>query len=335
MDRAGVFTQMCRQRGILAVVMTQGFRPDGVAPGLPSEKTMQGLTSQFRSFNAELIHCHDGQAAVQAIPAGNRAQIPCLLTLHLLANGDLNRLKFAKSVGTRFTIIAVCRSDFESLKESGIPEADIHYVPNGTASAARAGSSQVPRSHRPNLIFVGSVQHQKGVDVAILAMAELKRRRGQSCPILNIYGGGEKLYYDYYKEMAEVLGLRDVVRFCGVQPGVLERCPGSDILIVPSRAETGPLVVLEAMSRGMPIVATDVGEVTEMLPDRRYGRIVPVNSITALADAVESLLSEIADGRFDPDLLIDRHRLFHTIEKMAENIDMVYQKVLLNKSLAI
>lgn len=45
-----------------------------------------------------------------------------------------------------------------------------------------------------------------------------------------------------------------------------------------------------------------------MLPDRRYGRIVPVNSITALADAIDSMLADIASGQFDPDLLVKRQQ---------------------------
>jgi glycosyltransferase involved in cell wall biosynthesis len=296
---------------------------------------MQGLTNLFRAFNAELVHCHDPEAAVQAIPAGNRAQIPCIFTLHLLDNMGLNRLKFASSLGMKFTIIAVCRAYFNTLKKGGIPEASIYYVPNGIASASPTSPETTATSHRPNLILVGLLTPRKGIDVAILAMAELRRRRGpgEGCPTLNIYGNTtDELYYDYYKEIVELFGLNDIVRFRGMQPDILGSCASSDILIVPSRAETGPLVVLEAMSRGMPIVATDVGEVAEMLPDPRYGRIVPVNSIAALTDAIESLLSEMADGRFDPDLLIDRYRSLYTIERMAANIDTIYEKALLSKS---
>lgn len=336
-DRPGVFAQMCHQHGIPVEVIAQTFRPEGqgVPVGLPAEKTMQGLTNLFRTFNAELVHCHDPEAAVQAIPAGNRTQLPCIFTLHLLDNMGLNRLKFASSLGMKFTIIAVCRAYFESLKEGGIPETSIYYVPNGIASMSLISPKAVSNSHRPNLILVGLLTPRKGIDVAILAMAELRRRRGpsQGCPILNIYGNTtDELYFDYYKEIVELFNLSNIVRFCGMQPDILERCASSDILIVPSRAETGPLVVLEAMRRGMPIVATNVGEVAEMLPDPRYGRIVPVNSITGLTDAIESLLSEITDGRFDPDLLIDRYRSFYTIDRMAENIDMIYKKALLNKS---
>jgi glycosyltransferase involved in cell wall biosynthesis len=321
--------------------MAQELMPEGPM-GRPTEKAMQGLAKQFRDFNADVIHCHELQPAAQAIPAGNRVRIPCVVTLHIPnIRGNLSRLKFAKSLGARFKIVALCRSDFESLKESDLPETDIYYVPNGTPPASSRPPVAAVTSHRPNLIFAGVLEPRKGIDVVILAMAELRRRRGRDCPTLNIYGdANDQLFYDYYKEMAEVCGLSDIIRFCGMQPGILESCPSSDILVVPSRAETGPLVVLEAMSRGMPIVATDVGEVAEMLPDPRYGRIIPVMigtrtqriSVAALADAIESLLSDIADGRFEPGLLIDRHRSFYTIERMAESIDMIYKEALLDES---
>jgi glycosyltransferase involved in cell wall biosynthesis len=332
-DHTGVLAEMCHRRGIPVEVMIQGFKPDGLSGGLPAEKTMHRLTSQFRAFNTDVIHCHDAQAAVQAIPAGNRAQIPAVLTVHLLEKGVLNYLRFAKGLGMSFPVICVCRSDFENLKENGMPEADIYYIPNGTATASPTRPTASSKTHQPNLILVGILQPTKGIDVAILAMAELRRRRRQlqDCPILYIYGDtSDKRYRDYYKEMSELLDLGDIIQFCGMQPGILERCDSSDILIVASRAETGPLVVLEAMSRGMPIVATDVGEVAQMLPDPRYGRIVPVNSIAALTDAIESLLSEIADGRFDPDLLIDRHRSFYTVDRMAESIDKIYREALIS-----
>jgi glycosyltransferase involved in cell wall biosynthesis len=181
--------------------------------------------------------------------------------------------------------------------------------------------------------MAGDLHPRKGIDVLILAMVELRRRLGPACPILNIYGDGfaEK----YLTEMTAVLGLGDIVRFHGFRLGILESCPGSDILVLPSRDEVSPLVVLEAMSRGMPIVATDVGEVANMLPDGRYGRVVPKDSVMPLADAVELLLEDIAGGRFNPDLLIERHRSFYSIEKFAERTETAYRQILLNSSAAI
>ena len=147
------------------------------------------------------------------------------------------------------------------------------------------------------LISVARLEHIKGHDIAILAMVELKRRLGVDCPALNLYGAGK--WEEYLKEMVSVLRLDDVVRFHGVHLGILERCPATDILIVSSRMEAGPMVAVEAMSRGMPIVAFRVGEIEEMIPDRRYGYVVEKKSIKALADGIDSMLSDVRAGRFD------------------------------------
>jgi len=322
-DRAGMFADACHQHGI-PVVVAHGLTQEGRLWEPPAEQAVQQLIAQFRSLGAELIHCHTIQSAAQAIPAGNRINIPCVLTF----NGP-SLVMAAKRSGLKFATILVSRARFEELKMRCMSENDIYYVPNGTRAAPSAPSQETCESHRPNLILVGSLIPRKGIDAAILAMVALRQKRGRDCPILNVYGDGDQ--EKYLKEMVAVLGLNDIVRFWGFQSNILEHCPSTDILVMSSRSETGPQVILEAMSRGMPIVATDVGEVAEMLTDRRYGRIVPVDSIIALAEAIESLLSDIADGQFNPDLLIERHRSYYTDEKMAERLEAVYKQVLLTK----
>ena len=172
----------------------------------------------------------------------------------------------------------------------------------------------------------------KGPDIAILAMADLKQRHGRECPVLNVYGKGG--LEGYLKEMVSVLRLGDVVRFHGVKQGILEQCPATDILVLSSREEAGPLVVLEAMSRGMPIVATRVGEIGEIIPDKRYGNVVMNGSITALADGIESTLADVRAGRFDPDLPISRHQELYTVEKMAERVDTAYRALIARNATA-
>jgi glycosyltransferase involved in cell wall biosynthesis len=297
-----------------------------------SEPTARELISEFKGFSADVVHCHMFSSASQAVPAANLAGIPCVLTNHIALN-IAGTLVEAREAGMRFVIICVSRASYERMKESAFPEKDIFYVPNGTKMAPAASRGQGGGSIRPNLMTVGSLLPIKAIDNAILATAELRRRRGRDCPVLNVYGDGA--LRDYLMEIIAVLELENIVRLYGSQPGILERCPDTDILILPSRLEACPLVVQEAMSRGMPIVATDVGEVAEMLPDRRYGRIVPVDSVVPLADAVESLLSDIENGRFAPELLIERHREFYSDDKMAERIEAVYEQAILNESATV
>lgn len=176
--------------------------------------------------------------------------------------------------------------------------------------------------------MVGRINEQKGIDVALLALFALRQKLGSSCPSLCVYGDSTGL--GYYREIASVLGLDGLVNFNRVELDVFYRHCKSDILLVPSRFETDPLVVLEAMSRGMPIASSNVGDVSDMIPDARYGHVVPVESIAELTDAVDSVLSDVADGRFDSNLLIERHRALYTPERMAERIEFVYDSVRAN-----
>jgi glycosyltransferase involved in cell wall biosynthesis len=323
-NRPGVLSEACHQHDIPVIVEQSLDRP-------PTENSILALVNQFRIFGANVIHCHTPNAAASAFPAGNRLGIPGVFTFHIGGRdngrfGPANPLMGARNAGMRFATICVSKINFEDMKKHGIPETEIYYVPHGTTPVPRERAREVYKSHRPDLIFVGSLDLNKGLDLSILAMAELRRRRGPDCPALNIYGNG--VLEGHFREMVTVLQLHDIVRFCGFQANILDRCPGSDILLMSSRSELGPLVVLEAMSRGMPIVASEVGDVPEMIPDQRYGRIVPINSIVPLADAVESLLDDLAAGRFDHSLVIERHRSLFTIQKMAERVEAVYKQVL-------
>ncbi len=327
LDRPGPMIDACDKQGI-PVAMVEGLKiRSGI---LPDAETVQILIEQFSASSADIINCHGMRAAIQAVSASNRARIPCIFTLHF--GGDItspgNTFLHARRMGLKFAMICLSKARFEALRQLGMPESDLYYVANGTEAVPPAQSLPTRQSNGSDLIFVGSLSRIKGADLAVLAMSELRRRRGEGCPVLNMYGRGND--ERYLREMVGATDLHDIVRFHGHVQDILASCDNADILVVPSREEQSPLVVLEAMSRGMPVVASDVGDVREMLPDRRYGRIVPVNSIIKLADAVESALADIADGNFDPNLLRQRHRDFYTTEKMAERIEAVYENVLNN-----
>ena len=310
----GAFTDICAELGIPVIVAAE---LDSVGGGLagPDDHTMLQLTARFKELDPDLIHCHSLGAASDAIPVANRLGIPCVFDCEMSG-----LVIAAQRVGMRFATICCCRESFEDFTKSGVE--DVYFVPTGTRAVTAAHPTQ---STSTSLIFAGSLQVRKGLDVALLAMVELRRRRGERCPVLNIYGSGDE--EAYLKEIAAMFGLDDIVKFHGFQSGVLERCPSSDILLLPSRLEHAPLVVLEAMSRGMPVVATDVGDVAAMIPDHRFGRVVPAEAVLALADAVESMLADIGEGRFDPRLPIERHSALYSTDILAKNTCAVYEQV--------
>jgi glycosyltransferase involved in cell wall biosynthesis len=317
-DQEGPFASSCRQHGI-PVVITDGLRPGPGRAGEYSSVASRGLAADFWGANAEVIHLHSIPAAMATMPAVNEISIPCVITSNSSAP-----LAAARKAGLRFVTICTVKSRQEHLRKADLPEDEVFYIPLGTRAVLPGRPSARHRPPRPRLVSAGNLTAREGMGNAIVAMVELRRRLGRDCPTLTIYGEGP--LKPYLAEMTTVCGMEDLIGFCESRSRVFENVTSADILVMTSCSEAGFHLVLEAMSRGMPAVAPAVGAVTGMVPDQRYGRLVPPDSIVAIARALESLLSDIASGRFDPDLLIDRHRSLYTDEKMAEYIQAVYKR---------
>jgi glycosyltransferase involved in cell wall biosynthesis len=320
-DRDGFVVNSCERDGIPVSVVGDFLR------GSHRGSMTTTLDAKLKELDAEILHCHELNAFRSAVEAADNNGIPSVITLHVGSGEVLNELATANRSGRKVAVIAVCKAQFNAIQSAEKPGIELHYVPLTSRIPPDRHQQAASGPSKPNLVLVGVLDFKKGIDLAILAMLELRRKRGADCPVLNIYGWGRQ--GRYFTEVVEVLHLDDLVKFHGVDVGILEKCPSSDVLIVASRKETGPLVVLEAMSRGMPVVATDVGDVREMLPDRRYGRVVPVDSITGLADAIDSVLRYVASGRFDPNVVIKRHRSEYSADKMAGRVAAIYNSALL------
>jgi glycosyltransferase involved in cell wall biosynthesis len=128
------------------------------------------------------------------------------------------------------------------------------------------------------------------------------------------------------EEQARRLGLRDTVDFVGMlhPPEVAALMRRSHLFVLPSRAENLPESIIEAMACGLPIVATDVGGVRELV-DERVGTLVPPNDSAALAHALERVLD--AHCRYDGAEIsrIARQRFSH--EAVGRRWDDVYREV--------
>ena len=92
--------------------------------------------------------------------------------------------------------------------------------------------------------------------------------------------------------LAADLGVAERVTFLGIRDDVDEVLRASDILVLPSRTEAFPNVVLEAMATGLPVVTTDVGSVREIVADGENGWIVPKENVDALTEKLVDLLDD-------------------------------------------
>jgi glycosyltransferase involved in cell wall biosynthesis len=142
---------------------------------------------------------------------------------------------------------------------------------------------------RFRLVFIGSDWRRKGLDVLLRAVAQLV---GNGVPVRLVVIGpsGQE---DELAGLVADLGLKDIVSALGpVSRAEVARCLWeSDLFILPSRREALGVAVLEAMAAGLPVVATSVGGIPEILTDARDGRLVPAGDVAALGSAIEDLLS--------------------------------------------
>ncbi len=170
---------------------------------------------------------------------------------------------------------------------------DILIVPNGVDS-----EEFHPTKHEwspPRLLSVGRVVYQKGYDVAIRALAELKDQPWE----WSIVGDGP--YMPVLQRLTQECGLSNRVNFLGWRSveQVKEQYAWANVFLHPSRHEGMPNAVLEAMASELPVVATRISGNEDLVVDGETGLLVPVDDAGALAASLKSLIAEPPERRRD------------------------------------
>ncbi len=142
-------------------------------------------------------------------------------------------------------------------------------------------------------IFVGRMTDQKGLDVLLQALSLGVPERLQ-CVLV-----GDGPDRPFLEQMAESLPVKDRVHFLGFRskPEVLSLLEQSDFFLLPSRYECFPYSILEALSHGLPVVATDVGGNSEMVRHEVNGLLIPSENAPALASALDRIITDEAERR--------------------------------------
>lgn len=142
----------------------------------------------------------------------------------------------------------------------------------------------------PRLLSVGRVVHQKGLDLAMHALGELKELTWE----WRIAGDGPQM--QILRSLAKELGIEDRVQFLGWQSReqLIELYKQANVFLFPSRHEGMPNALLEAMASGLPIIATCIAGSEELVLDDKTGFLVPSEDIEALRIALKKLLNNPA-----------------------------------------
>ncbi len=156
---------------------------------------------------------------------------------------------------------------------------------NGLGEAEYAGGPDFLVEPSHDFAFVGEMRGIKGVDVLLEALCQIHHPSGRPLRVLML-GDGPML--EDYKDYASKLGLDDEVTFVGRRP-VREAFGATNTIVVPSRAESLPYIVIEAIAAGKQVIATDVGGIGEIFGPTRDALVAP-DDVDALAGAMRKSL---------------------------------------------
>lgn len=202
----------------------------------------------------------------------------------------------------------------------GMDAGKVAEIANGVAPLARSGARLPKAENEPvTILFLGEVGTRKGVPTLLEAAA---RPELAGLPWRMIVAGNGDLAH--YEAEAQRLGVADRVTFPGWQdePAVARLLETADLLVLPSQAENQPISILNAMSGALPVVASNVGAIPEMVEDGRSGVLVAPGDPIALAAALARLVKDPAErdrmGRRGEEIFRARFQLDETIRRFRE-----------------
>jgi phosphatidyl-myo-inositol alpha-mannosyltransferase len=292
------------------------------------------LARVAREGEYDLIHTHGPRAGLVGSAAALAARLPLVHHLHgctlevwpgrarNLVNVTIERAVLARAAA----VVAVSEDLHDYLRRQRVPPVRLFVVPNGVPSTHEPVRLRAPAGTW-TIGTVARFRSVKGMTVLFHALAQLRRRDVDLC-FRGIGDFEPPAHRDELDALASRLGVADLIEWRGFRRDVAAELAALDIFVLPSFSEGMPMSVIEAMAVGVPIVATRVGGVPELLHDGLEGLLVAPGDPAALAHAIGRLV----DGSVDAQALrssayLRQHELY-TDDAMAARLAAVYRSVL-------
>ncbi|HEV3093263.1 MAG TPA: glycosyltransferase [Solirubrobacteraceae bacterium] len=293
---------------------------------------LAGIVGELRP---DIVHTHSSKAgAVARLARAAHPHTPVLYSPHLYAfAGDFERpgerrmyrLVERALAPLASRVICVCEDEARLARTIG-PSERVRVVYNGVPNVGDGPvdpHGAAPAEQGDQLLgALALLSRRKGIETLIEALPAVLDRH----PHLQVAIAGEGPQLPELCERSRRLGLADAVSFVGTAEDPIAFLRGLDVFVLPSWAESFPYVVLEAMSLGLPVVASEVGGVGEAL-DTDSGVLVPPHNAGTLARALIELLGDNERCVHMGERARERQRRLFDLDGMVERIEAVYDEL--------
>jgi len=280
--------------------------PIRIAPR-PTPGVVRSLLRAVRDVAPDVLHSHGYKPNILLGFLPRRLRGPMLRTLHgwtgartfsaLWLYEHLDRLSLRRIE----SVVVVTRRMLELRALQGLPPSRRHVIENGIpprevrlADLAARGVAPLPdelvefTAREPTLIAIGRLSPEKGFTLLLEAFARASSQVAAPYQLLIVGDGPER---EALATRIAALSLSGTVRLAGYVDGADRLLAVAAGFVMSSLTEGLPLVLLEAMQWHVPIVATAVGAIPELLDDRRREHLVPPNDLAALTHELQGLMS--------------------------------------------
>ena len=283
------------------------------------------LRRALKRIRPDILACHSSKAGVIGRLAAATLRIPATYTAHCWAfdegvpKASARRYLWIERAAAMLpgTIINCCVHDRDTALAHRVGAASKHrVVRNGIPDSSEFAGE--PGSSPPRIVMVARFVPQKDHRTLIEALGGIKDLEWTA----ELIGDGKGM--EACKSRVEELGLSERVAFPGFHPNAPERLAGAQIYALTTNWEGLPLTVLEAMRAGLPVVASDVGGISEAVQDGLTGYLVPRGNIEATRACLEEL---IADPQLRSQLGAEARRRFEaefTHDRLVDEIVRTY-----------
>ncbi|MGA2033048.1 MAG: glycosyltransferase [Thermoguttaceae bacterium] len=293
------------------------------------------LVRIIRKEHYELIHSHTPRSALVAALASAITGVHLVHHVHSPTQCDterpwqnrINTLVERLGLQRASAVIAVSDSLGRLVRGRKCAAGKVHVVPNGVAARPPVPLRN-PEKTEWTLGVMALLRPRKGLETMLDALARLRR---QGFPVrLRAVGAFESPQYrERILHLSEKLGLTPAIDWTGFARDIDRELAQMDLFVLPSLCGEGlPMVILEAMSAGLPVVATRVEGIPEALRDGLEGLIVEPNDPRDLARAIAQIITGVVDVARLRAAALRRHAERFSAARMAADVAKIYRHVL-------